>query len=108
MKKGIEMEPDDLLCSRNARPQMDAREQADRSSCSQSPHDKTVVARCAQWKINQPPCLKRYQASLEESSTVSFDGRSRTDSGQLPEKTWNGDQERQPEWSSIMLAELQR
>jgi len=53
------MEPDDLLCSRNARPQMDAREQADRSSCSQSPHDKTVVARCAQWKINQPPSLKR-------------------------------------------------
>ena len=43
------MEPDDLLCSRNARPQKDAREQADRSSCSQSPHDKTVVARCAQW-----------------------------------------------------------
>ena len=42
------MEPDDLLCSRNARPQMDAKEQADCSSCSQSPHDKAVVARCAQ------------------------------------------------------------
>ena len=36
------------LCSRNARSQKDAREQADRSSCSQSPHDKAVVARCAQ------------------------------------------------------------
>ena len=52
MKKWMGMEPDDLLCSRNARPQMDAREQADRSSCSQSHHDKTVVARCAQCKIN--------------------------------------------------------
>jgi hypothetical protein len=43
-KKG--MEPDDLLCSRNARPQ------------------KALVGR-AQWKINQPPSLKRKQASLE-------------------------------------------
>jgi len=42
------MEPDDLLHSRNVRPQKDAKEQADRSSCSQSPHDKAVVARCAQ------------------------------------------------------------
>jgi hypothetical protein len=33
------MEPDDLLCSRNARPQ------------------KALVGR-AQWKINQPPSLK--------------------------------------------------
>jgi hypothetical protein len=40
------MEPDDLLCSRNARPQ------------------KALVGR-AQWKINQPPSLKREQASLE-------------------------------------------
>jgi len=42
------MEPNDLPCLRNGRPQKDTREQADRSSCSQSPHDKTVVARCAQ------------------------------------------------------------
>jgi len=34
------MEPDDLLCSRNARP------------------EKALVGR-AQWKINQPPSLKR-------------------------------------------------
>ena len=33
------MEPDDLLCSRNARPQ------------------KALVGR-AQWKINQPPSLR--------------------------------------------------
>ena len=39
-KKGEGMEPDDLLCSRNARPQ------------------KALVGR-AQWKINQPPSLKR-------------------------------------------------
>ena len=40
------MEPDDLLCSRNARPQ------------------KALVGR-AQWKINQPPSLERERASLE-------------------------------------------
>jgi hypothetical protein len=40
------MGTDDLLCSRNARPQKD------------------LVGR-AQWKINQPPSLKREQASLE-------------------------------------------
>ena len=40
------LEPDDLLCSRNARPQ------------------KALVGR-AQWKINQPPSLKRSRASLE-------------------------------------------
>ena len=39
------MEPDDLQCSRNARPQ------------------KALVGR-AQWKINQPPSLKRIRASL--------------------------------------------
>ena len=42
------MEPDDLLCSRNARP------------------EKALVGR-AQWKINQPPSLKRERASLERS-----------------------------------------
>jgi hypothetical protein len=40
------MEPDDLLCSRNARP------------------PKALVGR-ARWKINQPPSLKRERASLE-------------------------------------------
>jgi hypothetical protein len=40
------MEPDDLLCSRNARPQ------------------KALVGR-AQWEINQVPSLKRSRASLE-------------------------------------------
>jgi hypothetical protein len=43
------MEPDDLLCSRNARP------------------EKALVGR-AQWKINQPPSLKRERASLEGPS----------------------------------------
>jgi hypothetical protein len=42
------MEADDLLCSRNARP------------------PKALVGR-AQWKINQPPSLKRERASLEGS-----------------------------------------
>src|SRR5688572_14648760 len=54
------MEPDDLLCSRNSRPQ------------------KALVGR-AQWKINQPPSLERERASLE-GVCISFDAhrRSRT------------------------------
>jgi hypothetical protein len=51
------MEPDDLLCSRNARPQ------------------KALVGR-AQWKINQPPSLERERASLE-GAFISFDARIR-------------------------------
>ncbi len=42
------MEPDDLLCSRNARPQ------------------KALVGR-AQWKINQPPSLERETSKLGRS-----------------------------------------
>jgi len=41
------METDDLLCSRNARPQ------------------KALVGR-AQWKINQPPSLKRIAGDLRK------------------------------------------
>jgi hypothetical protein len=40
------MEPDDLLCSRNAR-------------------SRTPLVGRAQWKINQPPSLERQRASLE-------------------------------------------
>ena len=50
------MEPDDLLCSRNARPR------------------KALVGR-AQWEINQAPSLKRPQASLE-GTFISFEARS--------------------------------
>ena len=39
-QEGEGMETDDLLCSRNA-------------------HDRNVLVRRAQWKINQPPSLKR-------------------------------------------------
>jgi len=56
------MEPDDLLCSRNARP------------------PKALVGR-AQWKINSPHPLKKERASLMGSSIASLDGRSRTDKG---------------------------
>ena len=45
------MEADDLLCSRNARPQ------------------KALVGR-AQWKIHQPPCLGEAQASSEGSFSM--------------------------------------
>ena len=47
-EKGEGMEPDDLLCSRNARP------------------PKALVGR-AQWKINQPASLKRERAISEKS-----------------------------------------
>ena len=50
------MEPDDLLCSRNA-------------------HDQNVLVRRAQGEINQPPSLKRKRASLE-GAYISFDARS--------------------------------
>ena len=59
------MEPDDLLCSRNARPQ------------------KALVGR-AQWKINQPPSLERQRASLEGSFVTSLDGRIETSTGAIP------------------------
>ncbi len=58
------MEPDDLLCSRNARPQ------------------KALVGR-AQWKINQPPFLERERAS-SEGACISFDARSKGHPRPLP------------------------
>ena len=45
------MEPDDLLCSRNAR-------------------SRTPLVGRAQWKINQPPSLERERASLERPSII--------------------------------------
>ena len=59
------MEPDDLLCSRNARPQ------------------KALVGR-AQWKINQPPSLERKRASFDGSFVASLDGRNETSTGTIP------------------------
>ena len=44
------MKADDLLCSRNAR-------------------SRTTLVGRAQWKINQPPSLKRERASLEGASS---------------------------------------
>ena len=59
------MEPDDLLCSRNARPQ------------------KALVER-AQWKINQPPSLERKRASFEGPFVASLDGHNETSTGAIP------------------------
>jgi hypothetical protein len=58
------MEADDLLCSRNARPQ------------------KALVGR-AQWKINQPPSLKRERPSLE-GAYLSLDARGKGSLGHSP------------------------
>jgi len=55
------MEPDDLLCSRNARP------------------PKALVGR-AQWEINQVPPLKKSRASLE-GAFISLDARSESRHG---------------------------
>ena len=53
------MQPDDLLCSRNARPQ------------------KALVGR-AQWKINQPPSLRDNERAWRviNRGECSFDARS--------------------------------
>ena len=62
------MEPDDLLCSRNARP------------------EKALVGR-AQWKINQPPSLERNErAWREQHYCASSDGRSKRRPRPLPKK----------------------
>ena len=37
------------------------------SFCSRNAHDKNVLVQRAQWKINQPPSLKRKRVSLEGS-----------------------------------------
>ena len=59
------MEPDDLLCSRNAR-------------------SGTPLVERAQWKINQPPSLKGERASLEGLYVISFNGRIEINMGALP------------------------
>jgi hypothetical protein len=61
------MEPDDLLCSRNAR-------------------SRTPLVGRAQWKINQPLSPWKQRASVEGASVTSFDGRSGTSTGAMPER----------------------
>jgi hypothetical protein len=61
------MESDYLLCSRNA-------------------HDRNVLVRRAQWKISQPPSLKRERASVEGSSVISLHGRSGINTGAIPKR----------------------
>jgi hypothetical protein len=60
------MEPDDLLCSRNAR-------------------SRTPLVGRAQWKINQPPSLERKRASLE-GTCMSFDVRKKGSLGHSPKE----------------------
>ncbi len=79
---------DDLLCSRNAPGfvclvggsfwsvwffWMNFR--SDQPDRRDRPDEPAFVGR-AQWKINQPPSLKRYRASLE-GAFISFDARTR-------------------------------
>ena len=60
------MEPDDLLCSRNAR-------------------SRTPLVGRAQWKISQPPSLERKRASLE-GAYISFDARNKGQPRPPPEE----------------------
>ena len=68
------MEPDDLLCSRNARPEKGAigsRQtihlarrieegmEPDDLLCSRNARPEKALVGRAQWEINQPPSLKR-------------------------------------------------
>jgi hypothetical protein len=64
------MEPDDLLCSRNAR-------------------SRTPLVGRAQWKINQPPSLRREQASLE-GTCISLNARSKGQPWPLPYREVEG------------------
>jgi len=105
------METDDLLCSRNAPGfvclvggsfwsvwffWMNFR--SDQPDKRDRPDEPAFVGR-AQWKINQPPSLRKWRASLEEWERrprcfcapgtralrrASFDGRSGTDTGGIP------------------------
>ena len=59
------MEADELLCSRNA-------------------WSRTPLIGRAQWKISQPPSLKKYRTSLK-GSFVSFDARNRGSTRPLSE-----------------------
>ncbi len=52
------MEPDDLLSSRNARPQEDEEGAARCPPCSQNAHDETVLVRCAQSRAALATALK--------------------------------------------------
>jgi hypothetical protein len=65
------MEPDDLPCSRNARP---PKALARAHGTSRRASGGRVRKLRAQWKINQPPSLKRERASLE-GLFISFDAR---------------------------------
>src|SRR5438093_13719584 len=84
----------EFLCSRSARPRKGMNEgQPDCPLCSQSPHDETVVARCAQSRAVRLPSQERVRkgkcdgrsrnppvAPLEEgcrSKMCSPDGRSK-------------------------------
>jgi hypothetical protein len=72
------MEADDLLCSSNAR-------------------SRTPLVGRAQWKINQPPSLKREQASLEGA----IDGNVSLDACNT-ERPLHPQEHRQPEGSRII------
>src|SRR4249920_2275463 len=79
------MEPVDLLCSRNARPQKVGGEQSDHPSCSQnahderggmtpvlipcsrSAHDQNVLARRPQWDQHGCHSKREKQASMDGS-----------------------------------------
>ena len=73
------MEPDDLLCSRNARPQ------------------KALVGR-AQWKINQPPSLRENEQAWKDHSDGE-DRSMRAVKDGLPVPYGEGEEAESPRWT---------
>jgi hypothetical protein len=78
------MELDDLLCSRNARPQKDEEGAARCPPCSQNAHGETVLVRCAQSKAALAAPLTRGE---EDRKALAWaNGMSRRASGWAGEK----------------------
>jgi hypothetical protein len=78
------MEPDDLLCSRNARPQKDGERAARCPPCSQNAHGETVLVRCAQLRATLATPLTRDEEDWKAFTWAA--GTSRRASGWAGEK----------------------
>jgi hypothetical protein len=92
------MEPDDLLCSRNARPypqkEVKVEAQVEQRSIRSGVFSTLnldlsldLSTGRAQWKINQPPSLERKRPSVESSCVASLDGRNKTSTGAIPRES---------------------
>jgi hypothetical protein len=79
------MEPDDLLCSRNARPEKDGEGVARCPLCSQNAHDQNVLVRCAQLRATLAAPLGRDEE--DRKALARAHGKSWRASGWADEKS---------------------